>query len=309
MTNQELADHLNRTVGLTGQNAITVNVIRQWVTWGVLPKATPKGRRVGQGPIWSRHDSGLQRATRLAELRKAGMRREAAIVAQAYLDCGDGDFELARAAILSEFIKWREQLNRRQTSFLGAGYFQSAGNWKRRAIKNQLGPLDSRFVGTAYEQTPELYAAIAQASRLGEADTPRLKLLLAEVFTKISPEIAELIPNAVTEGIINSASGLTGTPDEIGNSGEASIRKATQSQFESARKIANRMTGLPVLTESKNLRPEIESELENLLELPRQLHSQISIGPWPIFTFVQILHAQQMAPDLKQEIAEFLKDS
>lgn len=309
MTNRELANDLNNAAGLTGKDAITVNVIRQWVSWGVLPKAAAKGQRIGSAPVWSREGVGSERAVRLADLRKAGIRRETAVIAQSYLDWGASDIESARNAILSEFVKWREQLNRRQTSFLGRKDFRDAGKWKQRAIENQLGQLDRRIVGTPYQQPLELYAIAAEASRTGEADISRIDLLLTDAVARIAPSLAQFVPKAAINAMAKAIPGLTGDPEEILNSGEASIRAATEIQLEEAREITNQMVGAPMSNEAQILLPAIDGNLQKLFELPRQLHSQISIGPWPIFLFVQTLHLQHNVPDLIQEFVGFLGDS
>lgn len=307
MTNKELADHLNATVSLTGKDAVTVHVIRQWVDWDVLSKAKATGRTVGKSPSWSRDSESLRRAVRLAELRKAGLRRKNAVVAQAYFEWGHPDFGLVRDAVLSEFRKMREQLNRRQTTFLGKESFSEAGAWKQRAIQNQRGPLDKRFIGTSFEQTPEFYALFFDAARTGETDASRMASLLGDAVSRLGPELEQVFPKESITVIAPLLVGLTGNPDEIENSGEATIQNASRDHFERARKMAIMMTNASVFPEIQSAIPYLNGEWREWWELHVRIQPQISIGIWIIFSFVQALHILINTPEMKQIFPEFVE--
>src|SRR5690348_10385096 len=96
MTNAELAAYLNEQLGLSAGQAVTTDVVRQWVAWDVLPKAKVQGRISGKGPAWSRLGVARRRAMRLAQLRKLGTRREKALIVQAYIEWGHPDFGRVR---------------------------------------------------------------------------------------------------------------------------------------------------------------------------------------------------------------------
>ncbi|WP_148650897.1 hypothetical protein [Sphingopyxis granuli] len=307
MTNKELADQLNVTVGLTGKDAVTVNVIRQWVDWDVLPKATARGRMVGTAPAWSRDNESQIRAVRLAELRKAGIRRKNAVIAQAYFEWEHPDFDLVRDAILSEFIKWRAPLNRRQTTFFGQKSFAEVGAWKQRAIKNQLGPLDQRFVGTLLEQTSEFYASFIDAARTGDADTRRMTSMLNEAINRYGPEIEQMFPKERIAAVAPLIAGLTGDPDEIVNSGEATIRNATPDQFEKARKFVRLIINMSEFPFAQIATMHLREKYRDIIELYSRLHPQISIGPWMIFIFVIALHVHIKFPELGRHFPDITK--
>ncbi|QNO26707.1 hypothetical protein EEB18_018550 [Sphingopyxis sp. OPL5] len=307
MTNQELADHLNEAVGLTGKEAVTVNVVRQWVGWDVLPKAQPIGQAFGKAPEWARQDTGLERAVRLSELRKLGIRRKNAVVAQAYFEWGHPDFELAREAVVSEFIKWREQLNRRQTTTLGGKNFQEVSSAKKRAIKTQLGPLDQRFVDAPFEQAPELYALFADAARTGQVEASQIAALLAEGLEKIDPKIANLMPRKDLLAFASATAGLTGYQDEIANSGEETLINAAAEQFEKARQLNKIMTNISIPPDVEAVAAQTAKNLQNLIDIRMQLHSQISIGPWAIFQFAGILHSIVNDPNFGQKLTDFAR--
>lgn len=305
MTNQELADQLNEAFGLAGTDAITVNVLRQWVACGVLSKANPKGQSIGSAPLWERDKGSLEQADRLAELRKLGVRRKNALIAQSYLEWGHANFELVKEAILAEFIKWREQLNRRQTSFLAGEKFDAASNAKQRAIRNQLGPIDQLFSNTPLEQKPEFYALFAEASRNGEVGAAQMAAMLKDTFEQIDPQISEFVPQEILGAVISAMAGLTGYEDEISNSGECTIKKATRQQFENARERYARITTFSVPPEIQDFIGKLSANAQMVLELRERTHSQTSIGSWAILQFVQLLQLDANDPNLSQKIPGF----
>lgn len=287
MTNAELAVVLNTRFGLAGQDAVTENVVRQWVAWDVLPKAAAQGQAIGIGPTWFRSDSTLQRATRLAELRKHGVRREKALIVQAYIEWGHPDFDRVREALSSEWGKWAAQLTRRQTTFLEKSEFPNISRTKKRAIANQLGPLDFRFIGSQFEQTPEFYAAIAEFARNGDGSSEYIEALISGAFRQIMPGIEEFLPPHYILRLANSFAGITGDPDEIANSAESAIQKATERQFRITRHQVRLFIRVLRKGAPHGQSALLDSKARQLLGMVHSLAPQISNGPWLVFAFVQ----------------------
>lgn len=289
ITNSELAAHLNQLLGLSGGDAITTNVVRQWVAWDILPKATVVGRTLGRGPIWSRTEVALSRARRLAELRQRGIKREAALVLHAYIEWGHTDFDRVRDALGSEWAKWSAQLNRRQITFLDDEGFSEISASKKRAIANQLGELDHRLKGTQFEQSPELFAVFVEASRTGNFEPSYLQSLLSVAFARIAPALAIGFPPSFVAQIANSFAGMTGSPDEIEGSGLEIIQMANQRQFRIARHQC-RLLIRAMHSEKQSAQIEqVSIEARELWQMLKLLGPQITSGPWLIFSFVQAL--------------------
>jgi hypothetical protein len=289
MTNSELAKLLNARLGLVGEDAVTPNVVRQWAAWDVLPKATAQGRALGKGPIWSRSGAAMRRASRLAELRKRGIRRENALIVQAYIEWGHRDFDRVRTALQSEWAKWAAQVNRRQTTFLEKSEFRTISATKQRAIATQLGPLDSRLKGTPFEQSAELYAVFAEAARSGEGNSDYMAVLMSGAFQQILPGIAEIVPPHCISALANSVSGMTGAPDEIGNSADSAIQNASERQFQIARYQIRLFLRELRRSDQHGQSNALNYDARQLWQMLHLLSSQISIGPWLIFPFVQAL--------------------
>jgi hypothetical protein len=289
MTNAQLAEFLNARLGLAGPDAVTVNVVRQWVAWDVLPKATAQGRAIGDGPTWSRSGAAVYRAMRLGELRKRGVRRENALIVQAYIEWGHRDFGRARDALSSEWRKWTAQLTRGQTTFLGKSRFPEISATQKRAIATQMGPLDDLFRGTQFEQSREFYAAIGEFSRTGEGQSDYLAGLMASAFQRFLPSLAQSLSSNVISMFVNSFSGMTGNADEIDNSADAAIRNASERQFRIAR--CQIRLFLSELRKSDQHRQSAASDFDTrqLWQMLDLLAPQISTGPWLVFSFVQAL--------------------
>lgn len=305
MTNEELARFLNDKAGLTGENAVTVNMIRQWVAWDVLPKATPKGRVVGTGPQWSRAETAMRRALRLAELRKWGVTRQTAVIVQAYIEWGHPDFDRVREALGHEAKKAGRQLTRPHITLIGDANYGDLTPTQQGAIAAQIGPLDPRFAGTKFEQSREFYARFAEAARSANDNPDRLGLLLASSFTQMAPDIAAHIPNEMIATLTNSILGMTGEPDEIANSAQSEIAIASESEFRAARKIARRLLRMPSLAKRISANRQLSEVYSELLRQLNSLSPQISKGVWASFLLTQcLLHVRRdnRATEMEDEL-------
>ncbi len=294
MTNAELADFLNDNLGLAGTDAVTANVIRQWIAWDVLPKAKAHGRGIGQGPTWHRSDAAMRRALRLGELRKRGICRENAVIVQTYIEWGHPDFDRVREALLNELVKWAAQLNRHQTTFIGDSNFPEMSVTKHRAIANQLGPLDDRLKGTQFERSAELYAVFAETARTGHGNSEYLTALMLEAAHQIVPAFSKMLPAHCISQFANSFAGLTGPSDEIGNSGERAILSASERKFRIARLFIRRLLSELRKCEQHARSPILDVDARQLAQMLHSLYPQISVGPWLILPFVQLL---KIAPE------------
>lgn len=289
MTNEELAQDLNGKAGLTGGNVVTVNVIRQWVAWDVLRKATPKGRVVGTNPEWSRSRAAMRRALRLAELRKLGVTRQTAVIVQAYIEWGHPDFDRVREALEREITRAGRQLTRNHITLIGDAHYGDLTPTQHRAIAAQLGSLDARLANTQFEQSPELYALFAEAARSGIDHSDQLQPLLGSAFAQMAPDIAARIPNDLIATLAHSIFGMTGDPDEIGNSAQSEIANASESEFHAARQIARRFLRMPRMAKQISADADSAECYSELLQQLDSLSPQISNGAWASFLLAQCL--------------------
>ena len=294
MTNAELADALNSDFALRGTDAVTINVIRQWVAWGALPPATAMASAIGRNPEWHRNDHAMRRASRLAELRKAGIRRKNAVIAQAFLEWGHVNIDCSRKAIINEYKKGRAQLVKSVTTDLEFANHKDLSAKRQQALKKQMGPLDHRFIGTQFEQSSELYAIALQLCRLGTSEAGQIETLLSGAFEKILPGFSALIDNRLTQIIIKSASGIFGDADEIGNSAQSVIENATAGQLLIARRITRNFVN--TFSPSEELIQSVTLTgtgvgFDQLTKELRSLAPQIKSGIWLVFIYVAVLNA------------------
>ena len=237
MTNEELADWLNSALGLSGPKKVTPNVIRQWVSWKVLPESIAKGRSRGLNPQWSRSGVAVRRARRLAEFRKQGVNRKNAIILRAFVEWGHPDFEMVRLALQVEFQRGRNKLIRRKTTFMDGMEFAALSPGKANAIAHQNGPLDSRFVGTPLEQSREFYAVISQFAYDGGQNPTHVIELVMAALTKALPEALEVISKRQVRQFIDANAGLIGASDETNNAVEQEISNLSDARLLEARKF------------------------------------------------------------------------
>lgn len=272
---------------MTGKDTVTVNVIRQWVAWDVLPKASAQGQVVGTGPAWSRSRTGMRRATRLAELRKRGVKRENALIVQAHIEWGYRDLDRLRDALTSEWAKWSKQLIRRRTTRIGNHKFEDLSAVQRRAIRAQLGSLDSRFIDSQFQQPDEFYAVLAEFAETGESRAQGERELVGNAIERILPGLGQLRSEAQINGIIASLAGAIGSPDEISNSAHSEIENASDREL--------RMAGAFLRRHWRKLRQtdlvgiSVAKPISELQEKLNSVFPEISIGAWAATQLVQCL--------------------
>lgn len=288
ITNTELADLLNSEFGFVGRNAITANVVRQWVDWDVLPRAQAQGQRVGNAPSWARSDSDVRKARRLAELRRMGLKRENALVVQTYIEWGHQDFDRVRVAFAAEWRKASSQLARRQSTFLNDRTFTEVSAASKKAIANQLGPLDHRLQGTRFEQSQEFYAVMAEIGRSGANSKLPSDELIAKALDHMAPRVSPLLNPLWIEAIGKVLSGIAGLPDEIENSGIEAIQNANKRDFRVARYHV-RLFRKAVKGQLPNRDIQSALESEPTFQKLRELGPQILNVPWVILPFIQAL--------------------
>jgi hypothetical protein len=277
VTNADLASALNSEFNLTGADAVTVNVIRQWVAWDVLP-------------VWTRDSRALHRARRLARWRRDGVRGENTVIAHAFIEWGHRDMARVKMAIGQEFRRARRLMFKRLTTTADLSDFQSLSAVQKRALRKQAGPLDSRFAGTRFEQSPELYASLLNLARNGEGNAAHIERIIGEAQNRMLPDLPPNFPNAVAAGFKDAISGLFGDPSEIENAAQISIERASAKEFRIARIITHRhLKALATANHISEL-PELASGIRDLLNMLALIGPQISIGYWRTSGFVAALH-------------------
>lgn len=291
MTNAELAAALNDEFGLEGRARLSTNVIRQWVEWGLLPKAQVAGRVEGGGPIWERNDSAMVRARRFAKMRVFGIRSERALLAQAYIEWDAVSFDRARPAIIGEFRSVRSKLWRTMTADIPAGPVSEFSKTKRRALIKQSGPLDPVFHSTQFELPTDTILTAMQSAFAGQSNETEQIALFANVMAQMAPSIATHIPTPLPAWV--NLNGLFAPSDEIDFSGEAVLEMSNQSQFDKARKTTMQFVRRSRQLTNSRYSGIFPSDSEALRFMIGNLLPQISSGPWLIAGFVQILMAQK----------------
>ncbi len=291
MTNAELASLLNDEFDLKGRACLSANVIRQWVDWELLPKARVVGREGSNGPIWERDDAALARARRFAEIRYFGVRSERALVAQTYIEWRAISFDRAKPAILAEFRSARAKTKRRLTADIPEGAVADFPAIKRRALKNQGGPIDAIFQGSQFELSTDMVLSGMRAAFTGYADDREQTALLATALAKAAPSLiatmhASLLPGA------KFSRGLFADPEETDLSVESLLQAATVEEFERAQaflaKSARRFRRLA----DGGYSAMLPNEFEPFRVMLEKVLPQISCGQWLTTLFAQVLAFQ-----------------
>lgn len=291
MTNAGLASALNDEFGLEGRARLSANVIRQWVEWGLLPKAQVAGRVERGGPIWERNVNAMIRARRFAEMRAFGIRSERALVAQAYLEWRAVPFDRAKAAIIGEFGSGHAKLWRTLTATIPDGPVANFSVVKRRALMTQGGPLDPIFRGTRF-QISELAMLSAMQSAFGStADSAEQGAQIGAAIAKMVPSIAGLLDG---HRLLSYAipTGLFAPFDELEFSGTSALETADQAEFEQAQNSLSKFVRRLRRFADGQYATMLPGDIEPLQFMLKAVSQQITSGPWLIAGFTQILTMQ-----------------
>ena len=289
MTNADLAAMLNADLALTGRSAVTIDVVRQWVAWGVLPKAKATASTIGTSPEWQRDRAAYRLATRLALARASGVHRQTAVIVQAWLEGHYRDHAKAHAALLSEYIRARNRVTKSIVTEMDFADFSRVGEVRKRAMRKQLGPLDDRFKGTRFEASPEFFALAIQSGQIGITDPDRFEFVLRQTINAIGPEFAKISDQFPITPFVGSFTGMFGDPVEIANSAQKTIGSASHRQLRIARYLLRK--GLKRIETADKFADDTGSmeTYRPIFSMIASLKHQISFGPWPIFMFVQML--------------------
>jgi hypothetical protein len=292
MTNAELAEHLNAEIGLTGRNAITANVIRQWVLWDVLPRAQANAKGRGRAIEWGRDVADMHRARRLAELRRYGVVRKTAIVAQAWLELDYPDFCDAKKALLVEFRRARSVSLRDLTSSTEHDAESPLSQTRRNALLRQSGPLDPRLEKTSFQLPPQSLVRILDAAVSGKSHESDVAEIISEQFYKFDAPVGNKDIHDFSLHLAKGFSGLLGDPDEIGHAGEQTLVTASVGQFSLARRIWRKgYFRIPEHFQNISEISEHWSEAGLFQSIYQKIGPSILVGQWAVFSFAGILHS------------------
>lgn len=298
MTNEGLAAWLNDDLGLEGRQTVTANVVRQWVSWGVLPKASAKGQRVGSGPLWERDAVALDRAKRLASIRKWNVVRESALISQVFIEWGHDDLPKVRESLASEFRRCRRLMFKSVTSSTDFDAVEGLSATHRKALINQSGPLDILFIKDRATNWPDLLVALLGAMRSGGGNgADMLNLLLrSDIFPKA---IQPLAFSMLTPDVAASIQRLFAEPDEHDACGELQLYHASEKELTDARdKTRNWLfSAMPMMLNFETpASPQMPKELADAFAMFDEmrpnlamLYPQISCGFWAVSAFVMAL--------------------
>ncbi|WP_415644328.1 hypothetical protein [Sphingomonas antarctica] len=295
MTNADLAEQLNDALGLTGSNAVTPNVIRQWVLWDLLPKATIKDQKRGD---WTRDARSLRRATRLAELRKLGVKRETAFIVQAYLEWGHGEFNRVREAALSELRRSAALIRKAVTSDTQFDNYSDLSGTRQRALRRQGGPLDNRFRGTVFEQSREFYAWALKFVLGDAAQIDKYTLMIGSALSKLAAPMDSIPTERLSLSLVASVGGLFGDAEEVDDAGETALSNSSERDFRVARLEWKKLTRI--------LRPEFDwTQFGSFAEMLNPFRTvisaigpQITVGNFAVSGFTALIKKRIDAPEL-----------
>lgn len=289
MTNVELSQQLNQELSLLGKQAVTANVVRQWVRWKLLKRATILGKTADGKPVWERDEQALEQAKRLATYRCYGLVREDQLICRCYIDGWDIDVDRLRLTLRKRLQALHAVALKRFTSTIERERRDSLSVAQKRAIRNQIGRLDRRFIGTAFELTPDNYVDIF---REAIADSGRLEVI-TEPFQNASealfPEMKmQEFPHL--SFVVRSIAGLFANPDQFTETPFNSVETCENADFALARSLISRLFEIPDFIERFENHMPFPPELIGQMPIISNTIRTIEKSEWPTWLFLTIVH-------------------
>ena len=215
---EELLERLHAMAGLPAKT-ITPRMLEDWAYEDLISGPTQTG-----GWHWS--EESLTAALEVIDYRKRGFKRVAAIKAQWWLEGGDFAVHNIREAIVSEYKRARNLALRLVSSAHGIRRDVDLTEYRRLALRRQLGPLDPILKQAGFDFGAAVTIAFYELARFGEQISP---------IDKNAEPLAALLASAMLPSGLNIFSGLLEMEDDHPLSAVRSIRQLTDKQFQECR--------------------------------------------------------------------------
>jgi hypothetical protein len=211
---------LNSQADLHGQQRVAARTVEDWAYEDLI--RGPQ-RRNGR---WDWAEQSLADAKMVLEYRSRGFKRVAAIKAQWWLEGRDLAVHKVREAVISEYKRARNLALRRISSVHGLRRDVGLTEYRRSALRRQLGPLDPVLKQAGFDLGAAVVTVFYEIARFGE--------LISHIDEDTEP-IAALVASAVLPNGLHVFAGLWEIDDDHPLSAARAMRQLTNEQFDECR--------------------------------------------------------------------------
>jgi hypothetical protein len=223
---ENFLERLNAQAASMGQKPVTERMLEDWAYEHLIT-----GPTIVSGS-WDRSEESLAEAGQVLEYRARGFERVSAIRSQCWLENIKFQTYEIRKDLITEFKRARNFALRRISSIHGFRMDITLTEYRRAALRGQLGPLDPVFKDAGFDFGPAVIILFYELARFGEQISP---------IDKETEPVAALIQSAVLPNGVHLFAGVFETDDEHPLSVVRAIRQLTNQELEQCRTLAELM--------------------------------------------------------------------
>jgi hypothetical protein len=263
----EFLELLNAEANLYGQRRVIARTVEDWGYENLISAPT---RIHGH---WEWPEQSLADGKEVMAYRRRGFKRVAAVQAQWWLEGRNFPVREIREAVISEYARARNLGLRQVSSAHGVRRDVDLTEYRRLALRRQLGPLDPTLKEAGFDFGAAVVTASYEFARFGELISP---------IDKNKEPIAAFLASATLPNGVHFCAGLLETDDTHPLSAVRAMRQLTNEQFEECR---NWIELLPAgLVSAQMALESTNADEPKRLAFTAAINSW-SIWPWRIVTF------------------------
>ncbi len=293
MDKKRLLDRVNIFAGQRYGIRVTPRRLRDWVEEKLVPgPKKPRGRQRGQTPDRDWPLLSYRRVLQICRLKKNGAKRLNEIRITLWMNGADLPFEQVQEALYSEFQRARKLARRPVTCTWDPRENSSLSPNSQAALLRQMGTPSPALLPDGYSVPGEMMVGAYGALRYG-VDNNALRVLMTDLLRHVG--LSEWVPQSFdkdTQPHELQLLGLAGSPDEIDDAAEESIKNADAETFAAVRDwirvfpwlVQNAFAMLSAMSS------ENSDQLEALKGPLAQVWAAVRTGPWKVAWFTMWLH-------------------
>ena len=231
MTTDRLLKILNKDALRLGLRPISRRVLRDWVDEGLISRRKAKGRGRGRHPIWRFSLTDARLARRIVKLKTERVRRVSEIRLHLWVTETNYSVDGIGDALRSEFARLLHRERRKQRLNYDHRYQRSLSPGDEQKYLKQLPPLDTGLAEAGFKIESRATLNIASELMWGKAK----REVLPDLMKEEAARIGGMPVDQPSELDLSNLAGLFGASEEIVDSGEQDLCKASEIDLLNAR--------------------------------------------------------------------------
>ncbi len=314
MNKQQLLTRANQFSGSRYGVSVTPRKLGDWVSEGLVPGPSSHGNMRGVSPTRDWSLLSYRRILQICRLQKMRFTRFDEFRIALWMNGVDIPIETLRNALADEFSRAKKLTMRAINSTWDPRDTKPLTAHNRNALLKQMGKGHPGLLPEGFLIPNALMIDLSGWMRYGIGQNNSVAMFTSELgkHLGLSEQDGSTLFGDMA-GFLLMLNCLAGDPDEIINSGENSINKASDDTFEAARAICQKFPFLlnNAFERIHGFPPEFQNILKELMGPLRLISSTVRTKSWQpawLGMWVHYFHQKDDSEKLPDEIKSFLTD-